>query len=347
MKHNKIVFIVPYYGKFPDYFREWVYTAGFLEGQDIDFLLITDIEIPFTLPGNIHKMKMTFAQFQKKVQDKFDFKIGLSTPYKICDFKATLGYIFEEEIKDYSFWGNCDIDQVWGNVRKFITDDILNTYDRIQFLGHFILYRNCEAMNRLFMMPGAIYDYKKVLSDEMHYSFCEHSGMMKIVVDNHVSNYLAINYADLSPRYTRMIVSRRDNYDYQIMYWENGHVYRSFVDYKGGVQSEEFMYFHYQRKHPKSMSCWSEDRSPKRFIFRADSFIEVDAVEVTTDYIKQYADFKSNENDRKEEQEYLKNKIQQFFRAPMKKKILWIKQRAATRYVIRHEEYFGRNYSNV
>ena len=62
MKHNRIVFIVPYYGKFPEYFREWVYTAGFLEKQDIDFLLITDIDIPFTLPGNIHIMKMIWYQ---------------------------------------------------------------------------------------------------------------------------------------------------------------------------------------------------------------------------------------------------------------------------------------------
>ena len=344
---HRIVFIVPYFGRFPAYFREWAYTAGFLKKENIDFLIISDIKIDFDLEPNIKVLNISFEEFCRRVQSKFDFKIGLNRPYKICDFKPTLGYVFSDLINDYDFWGNCDIDQVWGSVRSFITDSILDKYDRIQFLGHFILYRNTKNINELFMNKGAIYDYKKVLSDEMHYSFCEHSGMMKIVVKNNITNYLKINYADLSPRYTRMFVSRMPNYNYQIMYWENGHVYRSYIDFDGSIKREEFMYFHFQRKNPKSLSIWSTREKPKRFIYKADGFILPEMEEIDDKYIKKYSDFQSNEIDSKEEKQYKIDKINQFIKSPFKKKILWVKQRIATRYVVKQERYFGKNYSNI
>lgn len=344
---NKIVFIVPYYGQFPIYFREWAFSAGYLKDQNIDFMLVTDIKVDFELPENIHIVNLSFDELRKKVQSKFKIKIGLTTPYKLCDFKPTLGYVFEKEIQDYAFWGNCDIDQLWGDVRRFITDDILNKYDRIQFLGHFILYRNTNKINRLFKLPGAIYDYRTVLSDTMHYSFCEHSGMMKIVVENGITNYLKINYADLSPRYTRMIVSRQPNYDYQIIYWENGHVYRKYIDCNGNVGTDEYMYFHFQRKKPKSLLQWEEGVVPQRIIYHADGFVQSDAVAITADYIKANADFRGKEIDKLENKKYRLSKIRDFIKCPMKKKVLWVKQRIATNKVIRHEEYFGKGYSDI
>lgn len=344
---NKIIFIVPYYGKFPVYFREWVYTAGYLKEQDIDFLLITDNVIDFELPSNISVLNISFEELVRKAQEKFDFKLSLTTPYKLCDFKAALGYIFENEIKEYAFWGNCDIDQIWGDVRSFITQEILDAYDRIQFLGHFILYRNCLRINKMFMLNGAIYDYRKVFSDPMHYSFCEHSGMMKIVVENNISNYLKVNYADLSPRYTRMIVSRQPNYKYQILFWEKGKVYRKYINEEGKVGSDEYMYFHFQKKSPKSLSCWGEGKIPSRIIYRADGFIEGNSEEVNEDYIYRYSDFKNLDVDKRESCDYILKKFNLFIHSPLKKKILWIKQRIATKKVIKREDYFGKNYSNI
>ena len=346
MSYKKIVFIVPYYGSFPSYFREWAFSAGFLFNSDIDYFLVTDIPVDFQLPSNIKVLPMTFESLRNKIQEKFDFPIGLTTPYKLCDFKPTLGYVFENEIQGYDFWGNCDLDQVWGDVRKFITDDILDAYDRVQFLGHFILYRNTYEINRAFMMPGSIYDYRKVLSDTMHYSFCEHSGMMKIVVSNKISNYLSINYADLSPRYKRMIISRQNNYDYQLLFWQDGQVYRAYIDDSGNVKIDEYMYFHFQRKHPKSLSCWEEGRIPERIIYNANAFIEGFQDVITPDYIKKYCDFESRQIDKQESNDYTRKKMSDFLRSSWKKKRLWLKQRIATKEVINHEEYFGKNYSN-
>lgn len=343
---NRIVFIVPYFGAFPSYFKEWLYSAGYLADQDIDFLLITNNDLECILPSNIRLLRMSFEEFRKKVQNKFDFQIALDTPYKICDFKPALGYIFQDEITQYQFWGNCDIDQVWGDVRTFITEDILNQYDRVQFLGHFILYRNNETMNTLFKESGAIYDYRKVYSSPIHYSFCEHSGMMCIVVKNNIRNYLSINYADLSPRYNRIWISRVPNYHYQIVYWSNGKVFRTYLDENERLVTEEYMYFHFQKKSPKGLECW-ENRIPKAFLIHKDCFVEFDPAELDVRKLKALSDFISLEQDRTEEREYLRSKIKKFIGMPAKNKILWIKQRNATRRLIKNTKYFGKHYSNI
>lgn len=344
--NNRIIFIVPYFGVFPSYFKEWLYSAGYLAEQDIDFLLITDNELECTIPSNIRLISMSFEEFRQKAQNRFDFKIALDTPYKICDFKPALGYIFQDEIAQYQFWGNCDIDQVWGDVRKFITDDILNQYDRVQFLGHFILYRNNETMNTLFREDGAIYDYKKVYSTPIHYSFCEHSGMMCIVVKNNIRNYLEINYADLSPRYSRIWISRVPNYHYQIVYWTNGKVFRSYLDKNKKIITEEYMYFHFQKKAPKGLECW-ESRTPKAFLIHKDNFIEFDSDALDVRKLMELSDFISEEQDRLEEKRYIQSKMKKFITMPMKNKMLWLKQRNATRRLIKNRKYFGEHYSNI
>lgn len=342
---NKIVFIVPYFGALPPYFKEWMYSAGYLANQNIDFLLITNNELECDVPSNIQLFPMSFEEFKRRVQSKFDFQIALDTPYKICDFKPALGYIFQDEITQYQFWGNCDIDQVWGDVRKFITDDILNQYDRIQFLGHFILYRNVEKINTLFMKKGGIYDYQKVYSTSIHYSFCEHSGMMSIVVKNNISNYIATNYIDVSPIYNRIWVSRVPNYQYQIIYWSDGKVYRTYLDSNESMITEEYMYFHFQRKKPKGLECW-RSRIPKAFLLHKDNFVEFDSSKLTVEKLKELSDFISEEQDQKEKQEYFITKLKHFFNIPMRNKILWIKQKIATRKLMKNEYYLGKHYSN-
>ena len=50
---------------------------------------------------------------------------------------------------EYDFWGYCDIDLIFGNIRKFITDDILDKYDKILSRGHFTLFRNKDSINTI------------------------------------------------------------------------------------------------------------------------------------------------------------------------------------------------------
>lgn len=317
-----------------------MYTAGFLAKQKIDFLLITDLSVDFQLPENIHIKNISFDELREKIQSCFDFPIALNTPYKLCDFRPAYGCVFQKEIEDYAFWGHCDVDLFWGNVRKFITDDILENYDKIQYLGHFVLYRNYAKMNELFRLDGGIYDYKHVYSSPLNYSFDEHPGIMQIVVKHGVSNYIETNQADISPRYTRMFISRVKNYRHQILYWQEGSVYRKYIDENGNVGLDEFMYAHFQRKHPNSLEDWEGIPSPKAFMYRKDKFSYITPEKIDKKFILKSSDYIDDVVDKKENWNYKIEKIKKFICCSLEEKVIWLKQRKATRTLLKYKEYF-------
>lgn len=173
----KIAFIIPYFGKFPEYFKFWLKTAGW--NQNIDFLIFTDDQTKFDYPANIKVRYMSFIEMKEYIQKKFSFKISLDCPYKLCDYKLAYGYIFEEYLKSYDFWGHCDLDVIWGNIRNFLTDEILDNYDKILEHGHCELYRNTERINRRFMIDNHPFiSYKEVLSTNASFCFDEKTSPM-------------------------------------------------------------------------------------------------------------------------------------------------------------------------
>lgn len=135
-----IAYVVPYFGKFPKGFQFWLLSCKC--NPSIDWLIFTDDKTPYDYPENVKVTYWTFDQMKKKVQAIYDFPIFLERPYKLCDFKPAYGEIFADELKDYDFWGHCDIDLVWGNIRKFYTDEVLGQYEKVGFNGHSNLYKN-------------------------------------------------------------------------------------------------------------------------------------------------------------------------------------------------------------
>ncbi len=144
-----IALIIPYFGELPNYFDYWFESAK--KNDTIDFLIFTD-NIIESSSKNIKIYNMSFDNLKEMIQSKFDFKIFLENPARdICLFKPAYGLVFSEYIKNYDFWGFCDVDLIFGDIRSFITDEILSTHDKILSHGHFTLLRNNEEMNSLFM----------------------------------------------------------------------------------------------------------------------------------------------------------------------------------------------------
>lgn len=142
----------------------------------IDFIFFSDND-PIAYEGdNIKLIPFTLDNFNALASQKLGLKISVTEPYKLCDFKPLYGVMFENYLKEYVFWGYCDIDVVFGNIRKFITKDRLEKYDiisaRKEFLcGHFTLFRNTKKINELFRKSS---DLEKIATDPSHcYSFDE------------------------------------------------------------------------------------------------------------------------------------------------------------------------------
>lgn len=180
-----------YIGNLPNTFDFWANSVR--NNPTINFILFTDQKIDeIKLPYNLKVVNITFEEVKKRIQALFKFPISLKTPYKLCDYKPTYGNAFYDYFIGYDFWGYADLDLVFGNLRHFLTDDVLNKYDKIYHQAHLSLYRNCEKMNYLYLtiLPhGKAYDYKFVYTTEHPCYFDEHCGIERIMKYNNEKLY--------------------------------------------------------------------------------------------------------------------------------------------------------------
>ena len=124
-----ICLIIPYFGKFKNYFPLFLESCRY--NPSIDWLVFTDIKEEYLWPDNVKKITMSFEQFAGLVQNNFEYNIALDRPYKLCDFKPAYGEILRDYLRRYDFWGHCDCDLIFGNIRKFITDEVLENHAKI------------------------------------------------------------------------------------------------------------------------------------------------------------------------------------------------------------------------
>ncbi|HEY8660280.1 MAG TPA: DUF6625 family protein [Hanamia sp.] len=169
-----IAILTCWYGPYPWYFPYFIHSCSY--NPSIDFLIITDnhTAIP-NKPENVKIIYKTLEEIKTAASEKLGFKVNIDCPYKLCDFKPAYGFIFSELLIKYDFWGHGDIDVVYGNIRGFMTDELLNNYEIISsrhdyITGTFCLFRNNEQMNTLFKQSK---DYKKVFSSFEHFCFDE------------------------------------------------------------------------------------------------------------------------------------------------------------------------------
>ena len=153
---KSIVFLFPYFGKLPVQYKMWRESA--LRNPSIDFMFFTDADIK--TDSNIIVHKMQFKEFREIIQKTFNFPIVLDRPYKLCEYKQAYGYILQDYIRSYDFWGFGDIDLVYGDLRSFLNEDVLS-HKFLLGWGHLTILRNDEDSNTFFMKQVNGYqDYK-------------------------------------------------------------------------------------------------------------------------------------------------------------------------------------------
>jgi len=171
---TSIAILTCWYGSYPWYFPYFIHSCNY--NPTVDFYIITDnLETIPNKPDNVKIIFKTIEDVKSVATKKMGFEVNIKSPYKLCDFKPTYGYIFSDILEKYDFWGHGDIDIIYGNIRSFLTDDVLSSYDIIStrhdyLSGSFLLYRNEQKINNLFKKSK---DYKNVFLSEKHYCFDE------------------------------------------------------------------------------------------------------------------------------------------------------------------------------
>ena len=194
---KKILYIIPYFGKFPTLFPLWLESCRY--NPTINWIIFTDDKTVYDYPDNIKVIYTTFREIRKKIQELYDFPISLEKPYKLCDYRVAYGDIFSNYIDGYDFWGYCDIDLLWGDIRSFLTDDILSNYKKIGWLGHSSLYKNNNLMNKLYKCTyGGKSLYMDIFQSDSN-CFFDEKGINLICKEHNVSIYDKVIFADLTP----------------------------------------------------------------------------------------------------------------------------------------------------
>lgn len=252
---SSIIYIVPYFGKLPENFNLWLYTCKY--NPTIDWIIFTDDKTKYNYPKNVIVKYMSFEELKIRIQQCFSFNIDLKTPYKLCDFKVAYGEIFSKEIEGYDFWGYCDIDLMWGDIRSFINEDILMKYERIGFQGHSTLYRNDPIVNsRYRTLIGDESEVEKILNSESN-MFYDENIINKLYKEHNIEFYSKTIFANISPLeysfYLRYFPNEMDYKNkHQIFIWEKGKLYRLYC-VNNKIYKEEFMYIHFLRRYMKCM----------------------------------------------------------------------------------------------
>ena len=202
--------------------------------------------------NNIKVYRMSFDQFREMVQNKFDFPIVLDRPYKICDYRPAFAYILSDYVKGYDFWGWGDIDVVYGDIRHFVTDEVLSRYKMISGFGHFTLYRNDEYTNTFFMKEVDGYvSYKEAFTNQysMYFDEYEYKGFgdkwrgchpedcwLEWPFDNVSRPKEAYHFNSLNREWKQVIFEHIDKKLYMIRF------------YNGKMEKRESLYAHFQHR---------------------------------------------------------------------------------------------------
>lgn len=257
---HKLAFVIPYFGKLPTTFPLWL--ASCRQNASVDFLVFTDDRTGYDYPENVRVEYTTFEAVRELLQNCFDFPIALSKPYKLCDYKPVYGRAFARWLEGYDFWGHCDIDLVWGNIRAFFTDDLLERHERILWQGHCSLYRNCDRVNNYYhtLDPKGCMDWKTVYTSEANQSYDEYAehnggGLSLIMERNGVPMYKEWLFADLCVGLRRFQLSYSENTYYTtdadsrsafFLQDEKG-LYLLYRKH-GQLRRKEFLYAHFQKR---------------------------------------------------------------------------------------------------
>lgn len=258
---KKIVFIIPYFGKFKNYFQLFLNSCE-KNKEYCDWIIITDNNSHFIYPENVYLIHSTFEEVQNKIKEKFNFKISLEYPYKLCDYRPAYGYIFSDLIEHYMYWGYCDIDLIWGDFSLLFKKINIEEYDKIFDLGHCTIYKNNLENNRRFMkMIDGKKLYQSVYQSMVNHSFDEEykNSINNIFLTDGVKIYDKSHAANIYMKSSdfRLTNLMEDKHHYSVekkkkafFIWHNGKIMRYVLNGKE-IIIYEYLYIHLQSRNMK------------------------------------------------------------------------------------------------
>src|ERR1700722_30717 len=272
---HKIGFFIPYFGPLLPWFELFLESCRY--NPTIQFYLFNDQSISFEYPPNIRSYGMTMAEFNQLASQRLRLPIQVERPYKICDFKPAFGDIFDSFGDDLDFWGYCDIDIIWGNLRQFLTKDLLDSFDVISagarfMAGPFSLFRNEAAIKSLYKRSKNV---EQVMTESGQFGFEE--------LGPHVTWHLQTGDCEVDrskefESFTDLVLAAKEHFEIRaffglnyyndpdipsrvkgVVHWKNGKLTAQNTD-------EEFLFYHFQYGKNSFTSWLNADKGKNGFL---------------------------------------------------------------------------------
>lgn len=203
---KSICLIVAFFGEFRNFFQLFLNSCG--NNPTINWLVFSDNKASYDWPSNVKYIAISFDEFRQIIEKNLGYRTALETPYKLCDFKPTYGEVLCDWIKGYDFWGYCDCDMIFGNIRRFVTDEIMNNYDRIFSRGHLSIFRNASNVNKYYRTQR-YYDFKAIAQNPQNFSFDEWNGTSRAWQLDKMRMYDALPMDDILVGYDGLYSTKR------------------------------------------------------------------------------------------------------------------------------------------
>jgi Leucine rich repeat len=260
---TKICFVVVHFGKWPVWFPAFLHSCK--NNPTINWIFFTDCGAPAHHSPNTAFHSKTMSQMRELIKKKIDEEAKLEGGgYKICDYKPAFGILFDNYLSDFDFWGHCDIDIIWGDIRKYATEEILDKYDifstrKGRISGHFSLFRNTPSINQLFRQSS---EFAEVMRRRECRGFDE-EGMTRLIARLARTGSIRVywpkflqNYADPKTDAPSKLPRCMNKY-----FWEEGRLFDC-----TGQSAAEILYLHFMTWKKTLTSCaFGYGAAPEKF----------------------------------------------------------------------------------
>lgn len=251
----KIRIIIPYFGEWPAWMPYYLESLKF--NPAVSWLFFTDCGEPIDKPANAEFIDISRNDYYGLISDRLGINFRPANPYKLCDIRPAFGFIHEDFIADFDYWGFGDIDLIYGNLldfyENFLGSNILISNHARRISGHLCLIRNRYDMNRLFMR---IPEWKPLFSSEIHHAIDEGAFSRLFLKRKNFPDFICTAYNWVTNSHFRHACFRENHTTpYCRISWHDGSF--AFPDHwiwtQGRItnnvdgNSRDFPYFHFMK----------------------------------------------------------------------------------------------------
>jgi Leucine rich repeat len=262
INRTKICFVIAYFGKWPIWFPAFLHSCK--KNPTINWAFFTDCGSPPHHSSNVVFYNKTLAQMRELIERKLGTEATLEDAYKVPDYKPAFGMLFDDYLNDFDFWGHCDIDIIWGDIRKYATDEILNKHDvfstrKGRISGHFSLFRNTPGINQLFRQSS---EFPQVMRQVECNAFDE-EGMTHLIARLAQTGSIRVYWPKFLHNYANPKTDTPSTLPRYInkYFWDNGRLFDC-----TGDSAVEIPYLHFMTWKKTLASCeFSYGADPEKF----------------------------------------------------------------------------------